>query len=89
MLTTYNDLQLRPLLHACPIWSHLLWHHMLPRYAYHLITLDKHAPFHIYDITPIRHLVDHCLLHENRSLPKMDPLGKDRIAPSHFRDRTH
>ena len=62
---------------------------MLPRYAYHPIALDKHAPFDIYDVTPIHHLVDHCLLHENQSLPKMDSLGKDQIAPSHFRDRTH
>ena len=62
---------------------------MLSRYAYHPITLDKHAPFHIYDVTPICHLVDHRLLHENRSLPEMDSLGKDRITPSHLRDRTH
>ena len=82
--TTRNDLCLRPLLHASPIWSYLLRNHMLPRYAYHPITLDKHTPFYIYDITPICHLVNHCLLHENWSLPKMDSLGKDRIAPSHL-----
>ena len=88
-LTTHNDLRLRPLLHACPIWSHLLWQHMPSRYAYHLIALDKHTPFYIYDVAPIRHLVNHCLLHENRSLPEMDSLGKNRITPSHFRNRTH
>ena len=76
-LTTHNDLRLRPLLHACPIWPHLLWNHLLPRYAYHPIALDKHPPFHIYDISPIRHLVNHYLPHENRSLPEMDPLEKD------------
>ena len=59
---------------------------MLPRHAYHPITLDKYTPFYIHDVTPIRYLVDHSLLHENRSLPKMDSLGKDRIAPSHLRN---
>ena len=88
-LTTHNDLRPHPLLHACPIWSYLVWNHMLSRYAYHLIALDKHTPFYIYDVTPIRHLVNHHLLHENRSLPKMDSLGKDRIAPSHLRNRIH
>ena len=29
-LTTHNDFRLRPLLHACPIWSHLLWNHLFP-----------------------------------------------------------
>ena len=76
-LTTHNDIRLRPLLHACPIWSHLLWNNLLPCYAYHPITLDKHSPFHIYDDTPIHHLVNHYLPHENRSLPKMDPLEKN------------
>ena len=37
---------------------------MLPHYAYHSITLDKHAHFHIYDNTPIRHLVNRCLVQE-------------------------
>ena len=59
---------------------------MLSRYAYHLITLDKHAPFYIYNVTSIRHLVDHRLLHENQSLPEVDSLGKDRITPSHLRN---
>ena len=67
-LTTHNDLRPRPLLNACPIWPHLLQHYMLPCHAYHPITLDKCAPFYIYDVTPIRHLVNHRLLHENRSL---------------------
>ena len=88
-LTTHNDLRLRPLLHACPIWPHLLWHHMLPRYAYHPIALDKHASFHIYDVTPIRHLVNHRLPHKDRSLPEMDSLGENRITTSHLRNRTH
>ena len=80
-LTTHNDLRLRPLLHAHPIWPHLLWDHLLPRYAYHPIALDKHAPFHICDVAPIHHLVNHHLLHENWSLPKMDSLGKADPSP--------
>ena len=88
-LTSRNDLRLHPLLHACPIWSYLIRDHMLPCYAYHSITLDKHAPFHIYDVTPICHLVNYRLLHENQSLPKMDCLGENWIAPSHLRNRTH
>ena len=50
---------------------------MLPHYAYCPLTLDKHSPFHIYDVTPIRHLVNHCLSHENQSLSEMDSLEKD------------
>ena len=57
---------------------------MLPRYAYYPITLDKHAPFRIYDVAPIHHLVNHRLLHENQSLPKMDSLEKDQVSPSHL-----
>ena len=86
---THNDFWLCPLLHACLIWSHLLWNHMLPRYAYHPLTLDKYPPFYIYDVTPTRHVVDHHLSHENRSLPKMDSLGKDQISSSHLWNRTH
>ena len=84
-----NDLRLCPLLHACPIWSHLLWDHLLPCYAYHLIALDKYPPIHIYDDTPISHLVNHYLPYENQSLPEMDSLGKEWIPPSHLRNRTH
>ena len=76
-LTIQNDLRLRPLLHACPIWSYLLWNHLLPRYAYHSITVDEHTPFHIYNVTPICHLVNYHLLHENQSLLEMDSLGKE------------
>ena len=59
---------------------------MLSRYASHPIALDNHAPFYIYDITPIRHLVDHCLLHENWGLSKMNSLGKDQITTPHLRN---
>ena len=83
-LTTHNDLGLRSLLHARPIWPHLLWNHLLPCYAYHPLALDKHPPFHIYDVAPTCHLVNHRLPHENQSLPKMGSLEKDRISPSHF-----
>ena len=76
-LTTHNDCRFHPLLHAYPIWPHLLWNHMLPHYAYHPIALDKHAPFHIYDVPPIHHLVNYHLPHENWSLPEMDSLEKD------------
>ena len=88
-LTTHNDLRRRPLLHACPIWPHLLWNHLLPHYAYYPITLDQHSPCYIYDVAPIRHLVNHYLPHENRSLPEMDPLEKDWISPSHLWNKTH
>ena len=57
---------------------------MLPRYAYHSLIMDKHSPLHIYDVTPPHHLVDRRLSHENRSLPQMDPLGKDRIPSPHL-----
>ena len=45
--------------------------------AYHSITLDKYSPFHIYNVTPIHHPVDHHLLHENRSLLEMDSREKN------------
>ena len=67
--TTQNDLRLRPLLHACPIWSYLLWNHLFSCHAYHISDLDKYPPIHIHDVTPIRHLVNHHLLYETRSLP--------------------
>ena len=57
---------------------------MLPCHAYHPSALEKHAPFHIYDVTPIYHLVNHHLLHENQSQPKMNSLGEDRFTPSHL-----
>ena len=76
-LTIQNDFRLHPLLHACPIWSHLLWNHLLPHYTFHLSDLDKYPPIRIYDVTPIRHLVNHHLLYENQSLPEMDSLGKE------------
>ena len=75
--TIQNDFRLGPLLHACSIWSHLLWDHLFPRYAFHPSDLDKYPPIHIYDDTPIRHLVDHYLPYENQSLPEMDSLGKE------------
>ena len=68
-LTIQNDLRLRPLLYACPIWSHLLWDHLFPCHAYHLSDLNEYLPIHIYDVTLICHLVDHHLLYEKRSLP--------------------
>ena len=84
MLTAHNDLQPHPLFYAHLIWPYLLQNHMLPRYAYHPLALDKYPPFHIYDVTPTCHLVDHYLSHENWSLPEMDSLGEDRISPSHL-----
>ena len=77
MLTLhYDDLRFHPLLHACNIWPYLLQNHLLPYYAYHLVSMDKHPSFHLYDVTPIHHLVDHHLLYENWSLPQMDSLEK-------------